>query len=429
MTEIGNAQSFGAQDRDGGAVKDAGGAAAGNGVTGSTGEIGGGAGSAGAGVRNVSADSAAAVTDFGLRLLQKSCDSGEGNVLLSPLSLVCALAMTANGARGETCRQMEEVFGLSVPELNQYLSTYRETLPAGEKYKLSMADAIWFRDTEGFSVSQEFLQANVDYFGAGLYKAPFDESTREEINRFVEEKTDGMVKEILDQIERDAVMYLVNALAFDGEWQTIYKEDQVRDGIFTREDGTAQTVELMHSTENQYLESEQAKGFLKYYADGKYAFAALLPREGVKVSELLESLTGEALHKLLEEPVKVKVNAAVPKFESGYGSEMSLLLQEMGMRDAFDKDRADFSGMSASAERNLYIGRVLHKTFIAVDEKGTKAGAATVVEMREEGAAIEPEEVRTVYLDRPFVYLIIDCEEKLPVFLGTMTDAGQHPAQ
>ena len=388
-----------------------------------------------------SGDGHLAVMDFGVRMLQESIrqEGAENskNVLVSPLSVISVLAMTANGAKGETLEQMEDVFGMSVSGLNAYLSAYMQALPEGEKYKLSMANAVWFKDCGQFAVKQDFLRANRDYYGAGLYKAPFDNTTLNEINGWVEDNTDGMIKEILNEISPDSLMYLVNALAFDAEWETIYKENQVWDGRFTREDGTVQQVKMMHSAEYGYLETEQAEGFLKYYADRKYAFAALLPREGVTVAALADSLTGEKLNEALHNPVDVKVNAAIPKFESGYGVLLNQMLQNMGMENAFDAYRADFSGIGSydgpisdegvsifDGPKALYISQILHKTFIAVNERGTRAGAASVVVM-DAGAAPPQQEVKTVYLDRPFVYMIVDCDSNLPIFIGVVTDIGK----
>lgn len=176
---------------------------------------------------------------------------------------------------------------------------------------------------------------------------------------------------------------------------------------------------MMYSEENQYLEDEHAAGFLKYYADRKYAYAALLPKEGMSVAEFVATLDGEKLRNILANPTQLQVNAAIPKYENEYSAELSDILQEMGMADAFDMARADFSGIGSSSEGNLYISRVLHKTFIAVDERGTKAGAATAVEMKRESAVME-DYIRTVYLDRPFLYMIVDCEQNLPIFMGTV---------
>ena len=165
----------------------------------------------------------AAVTDFAIRLFKESMEDGE-NTLISPLSVLVALSMTANGADNETLSQMEAVLGMPIDQLNTWISTYMANLPEEEKYKLSLANSIWFKDDPSFVVNEEFLQTNADYYGAGIYKAPFDDSTLKEINTWVEDNTDGMIKDILDQIPEDAVMYLVNALAFDAEWQNIYNE-------------------------------------------------------------------------------------------------------------------------------------------------------------------------------------------------------------
>lgn len=356
---------------------------------------------------------AIAATDFAVRLFQKGAKPGE-NTLLSPISVLYALSMTANGAKGETRTQMENVLGKSVPELNSYLHAYMKSLPESEKYKLKIANAIWFMD--GFAVNQDFLKTNADYYGADIYQAPFDDSTLKDINNWVENKTDGMIKDILDGINPDSVMYLVNALAFDAEWQRIYEEDQIRNGTFTKENGEKQNIELMYSTERQYLKDERASGFIKYYADSKYAFVALLPDEGVTVDEYVASMSGEKLAAMLSAPQDIKVHAAIPKFESDYNTGMSKVLSDMGMPDAFGP-AADFTGLGAG---HLYISRVIHKTHIAVDERGTKAGAATVVEMSYNSAAVD--DVEEVILDRPFVYMLIDCEAKLPLFIGTMTE-------
>lgn len=377
----------------------------------------GGTGNSGS---DITIDESAVMTDFAVRLFQHSLHEKE-NTLISPMSVLYALAMTANGARGETLAQMEEVFGAKVEDLNDSLSAYISELPTDEDYKLAIANSVWFKDDDKFTVEQDFLRVNEDYYGAGVYEAAFDGSALKDINQWVNENTDGMIEEILDKIPEEAVMYLVNAIAFDAKWQTAYEEYQVREGSFTREDKTTEDTELMYSTENQYLQDDKAQGFLKYYKDGKYAFAALLPNEGVTVSEYVETLTGEKLADILENAEQLQVNAAIPKFESEYGVEMSELLKEMGMTDAFDEEKADFSGLGTYENANLSISRVLHKTFISVDESGTKAGAATAVEVVRETAMEMPlEEIKTVYLDRPFVYMLIDCKTNQPIFMGTV---------
>jgi len=178
----------------------------------------------------------------------------------------------------------------------------------------------------------------------------------------------------------------------------------------------------MYSVENQYLEDENGKGFVKYYKDGKYAFVALLPDEDITVSEYIASLNGEKLQNLLAKSKSVKVYTSIPKFETEYDVELSDVLKVMGMEDAFDEDKADFAGMGTCKEGNVYINRVLHKTFISVDEKGTKAGAATAVEMTTDGVAAQDDNRKEVYLDRPFVYMLVDCENQIPFFMGTVME-------
>ena len=363
----------------------------------------------------------AALTDFAVRLFKASEKSGK-NTLISPLSVVSALAMTANGAEDSTLAQMEQVLGLPGDQLNTYLYSYMHALPQSEKARLSLANSIWFTADDSFTVDRDFLQKNADYYAADLYKAPFNKATVADINEWVKNKTDGMIPEIIDDLSTDAVMCLVNALAFEAEWFKPYEENQVHDGIFTREDGVVQNVEFMHSDEYYYLEDENATGFIKHYSNPKYAFVALLPNAGVSVSDYVASLNGEALRAMLSSAQETKVVAALPKFETEYSTDMSAILEDMGMQDAFNVEKADFSSLGRSTKGNIFINRVVHKTFISVAEQGTKAGAATAVIM-DAGSAIVPKP-KTVTLDRPFVYMLIDLENNVPFFLGTMMDVN-----
>lgn len=365
---------------------------------------------------------AAGMLSFFLELSRRS--AGEGNMLVSPLSVLAALAMTANGAKGETLAQMEAVLGMETEQLNSWMHSYLESLPDSKESALKLANSIWFTDDESFTPVESFLQTNADYYGAGIYQAPFDNTTLAAINNWVSAHTGGMIQNILNEIPEDAVMYLVNALAFEALWPAAYEEHQVREDIFTMADGTERTVQLMHSEEAAYLEDDWATGFIKYYKGGGYAFAALLPNEGITTQEYLNKITGEGLYETLSEPEEVTVFAAIPKFEMAYSVEMSGILKAMGMEDAFYGGSADFSGLGSSTAGNIYISRVLHKTAITVAEQGTRAGAATAVEMRAEGAMEVPEH-KTVTLDRPFVYMLIDCENDLPFFIGTLEDPAQ----
>lgn len=366
----------------------------------------------------------AAVTDFAIRLFQ-NCEENGKNTLISPLSVLCALAMTANGAQNETLEQMESVLGMPVADLNQYLHSYMENLPRSEDYKLSLANSIWFQDHKDFTVNADFLALVEEQYAADIYKVPFDEVTCRDINNWVNEKTDEMIPQIIDQISPDAVMYLINALAFDAKWESEYNEHAVKPGQFTTEDGEKQDVEFMYNSEHAYLEDKKATGFMKYYKGGKYAFVAMLPNEGVTVSEYIASLDGESLHKLLANPKDETVYTSIPKFETEYEVQMAQTLKTMGMPKAFDLEKAEFAGLGSSAKGNIYISQVLHKTYISVAEQGTKAGAATVVVVYGEAASPNFEKPKEVHLDRPFVYMLVDCENNIPFFIGTVMDPAQ----
>ena len=356
------------------------------------------------------------VTDFAVRLFQKSLEE-EKNTLISPISVLMALGMTANGARENTLAQMEEAFGLSQTEVNEYLWYYTNAL-SKENVKYNISNSIWMRDAEFLHVKEDFLKKNFQYYNADVYKAPFDNTTLKDVNHWIENKTDGLVKDVLDQIPEEAIMYLINALVFEAEWAQTYEETEVRDKTFTTEDGKKQNVELMYSIENQFLENEDVTGFIKYYKNQKYAFVALLPKEGKTLQQCVEGMSGESLRKLLENPTQIAVDAALPAFKTEYKIFLNDVLVEMGMSDAFSSGAANFLDLGTSDRGNIYIGRVIHKTFIEVSPKGTKAGAATVVEMHDECAPWY-EEMKTVHLDRPFIYMLIDCENNQPFFMGS----------
>lgn len=183
---------------------------------------------------------------------------------------------------------------------------------------------------------------------------------------------------------------------------------------------------MMYGTERAYLEDEQACGFIKYYEGRKYAFVGLLPNEDVPLADYVAGLSGDKLLALLANQRAVKVETAIPEFSCDYSLQMNAMLQAFGVRDAFDSELADFSGIGNYDGYPLYISQVLQKCHIEVDAQGTKAAAVTVVEVKATSSYVPPEEVKYVYLDRPFVYLLLDCERgNLPLFVGVVADINE----
>ncbi len=365
------------------------------------------------------------ITRFGVPLLQnalKKANEGE-NVLVSPMSAWTVLCMVEGGADGETKKQMQEVLEVTEGDYLTYAKKFTFLLPEQDGCKVHMANGIWYKNVPYLHVQEDFLEYNKTFFDAAAYKAPFNESTLKNINDWVEKNTDGMIPEILKEIKEEDVIYLVNALSFDAKWSRIYNETQIAKDIFTTENGTEKVVTVMNCEENVYLEDENTTGFMKYYGAGQYAFVALLPKEGMTVAEYVESLTAEGLRDLLQNKTDTKVSTMLPKFSVNYDFNMNEILKQMGMTDAFSDTDADFSKMATSDAGNIYISSVDQKCFIAVDESGTKAGAATAVAMANKAMALEKPKV--VLLNRPFVYLIVECDNYEPLFMGTIMTIEQ----
>ena len=352
-----------------------------------------------------------------IELFKKTHDSKE-NSLISPLSITIALAMTTNGADNETLRQMQTTLGkdISIEDLNEYLYTYIKNLPSTDKAKFHLANSIWFKDADSFNVNEQFLQTNADYYQAQLYKEPFNNETVNKINQWVKENTLGMIDKIINELSSDAVMVLLNALAFEADWERPYDLEQVFDGPFTNINGKEITVDMMHSKESSYLEDENTIGFIKPYVGGTYSFVALLPCADIDIETYISELTADKIQKLLDNPQTTSVIATLPKFSYSFETSMNEILEGMGITEAFSPDKADFSKLS---DNKTYISEVIHKTFIQVDELGTKAGAVTSVTMNTTAAPIED---KIVTLDRPFIYMIIDQDTNLPIFIGTVLD-------
>ena len=358
---------------------------------------------------------------FSLELFKRTIKEDK-NVLISPYSVSMALGMTANGADSKTKEDMEKALGgLEISELNKYLKTWRTGQPNKDNLKIHTANSIWIRNNEELIRPQPtFIQDTVNYYGADIFKAAFDQSTVNDINDWTKENTDGMIPKIIKELDPNDMMALVNAVTFEAKWEKQYNEYLVHPRKFTAYDGKSKEVDMLYSKENYYIEDKGAVGVLKPYEGGRYAFAAILPEEGTSVTEYVEGLTAERLKKMISERFMVDVDTVIPKFKYDSDSDLNDVLSDMGMSSAF-LDNADFSKMVTPDSIPLHISSVKHKTHIELDEAGTKAAAATVVVMA--GNSAEPiMERKEVVLDRPFMYAIVDIKNDLPLFIGTVME-------
>ena len=370
--------------------------------------------------------------DFAVRLLQGTYPTiQQTNVLVSPLSALFALALAGAGAAGDTLSQLGTATGMDIDSLATYLGAcvrrisgedLYDTQQKGDALALKCANSIWLRSSDDLSVSEDYLAACKDSFDAQAFSAPFDPTTAEDINSWVSSKTDGMIDQLVDRIAADDQLFLINALAFDDVWQEPYEESDVQGDTFATEKGDEQSVRMMHSHETAYLENSLAEGFLKPYKNYNFAFVALLPKQGVQLADLVASLDGTSLLDMITNPVpNIEVSAGLPKFSLDYQTTLNDQLVAMGVRDAFDANLANFSRMATLKDGNLAISAVLQKTFIDVNEAGTKAAAVTAIGEAGSTAMPDEPEVREVILDRPFVYFIIDNMTLTPLFAGVLT--------
>lgn len=351
----------------------------------------------------------------------------DSNVLVSPVSVALAFGMAEGGAKGNTLKQIEDVIGggMTVDEMSPLLYDLSGRMENTSDVDWNVANSIWFKDDGAWEIIPDFASKASSWYDAQIWKAPFDDSTLNDINGWVNSETRGMIPGILDRINEDSRMYIINALAFDAEWLDKYEDSQIcEDYDFTNADGSISTVTALHSNESRYFELNGGVGFLRDYKGGQYSFMGLLPETGTDLDDYIKELadSNADISDAIRNWKYGNVIVEIPEFSNDYDVEMSGILQDMGMTDAFDQSAADFTGMLSPKSDDPYkisINAVLHKTHIEVDRKGTRAAAVTAIEVAE-GCDEDVEPVQFIYviLDRPFIYGIIDNETGLPVFLG-----------
>ena len=359
-----------------------------------------------------------AYSEFIFALMKHCAENANGeNVLISADSVLFALEMAAAGADGETLNQMMSTLvpGADNATAFQYAVNRMNSL---QNDSLKIANSVWLNEAKSQVVYDDYLDYVQHHFDATISVIPFGGSAADMINGWVDEKTEGRIKELIKELSPNDLMVLINAITFDGKWNEPYSEEQVVNEVFTAGNGQTKTTPFLSSSESVYFNNGEAVGFLKAYEDGKYAFLTILPNDAsVDINEFIANMSAEDYWEFWNSrEVACRVQAMMPEFKSEYAMELQGALSDMGMKDAFDEDNADFSNMSST---EVFISKVIHKTYIEVDRAGTKAAAATAVIMTE-SACEDPGPVYRVVCDRPYAYAIIDQATGLPVFLGTV---------
>jgi serpin B len=353
----------------------------------------------------------------------------EGNLFLSPYSISVALAMTYAGARGETERQMAGTLHYTLPQEQLHpafnaldLQLIPPRAQDGPAFQLSIANSLWGQ--EGFPFLPTFLDTIALNYGAGMRLVDYipddkREEARQAINQWVSEETQGKIEELIEEdiLNEYTRLVLANAIYFQAEWEQPFNPNSGQ-GEFRLPSGETITVTMMsRRAQTRVAKGEGYQAVELPYKGERISMLVLLPDEGA-FEAIERSLSSEQLQAIVAGLQRTDLKLYLPRFSYDTTLELPETLQAMGMVDAFDRAEADFGGLydRSKEPRNLYISHVVHKAFVAVDEKGTEAAAATGVVMEIESLSLE------VRVDRPFIFVIHDSQTGTILFVGRVVD-------
>jgi serpin B len=333
------------------------------------------------------------------------------NSFCSPLSAKLALAVVNEGAVGETRQQLSDVLG-AIPDSDAIMKA------ANEDTQLRIANRIWVK--KDYKLTREFAAkaTPVDFGNAG--------KASREINDWVEEETAKKIKDLVPAtaITADTRMIVTNAVYLKAKWAEPFKHEATRDADFHVDEATKKSVPTMDQVSHfDYAENRDYQFVRLPYRGGELSMEILLPKKAKRFAALEKGISAKAVDALAGKTKRRKVSLELPKFKVEQTIELAPPLKAMGIVAAFDSRRADFSGISGN--RELFIGRVIQKTFVQVDEEGTEAAAATAVMMMATAAMPRPEEIVPFHADHPFFFLIRHEKTKAVLFMGRVADPSR----
>ncbi len=349
-------------------------------------------------------------------------EEDEKNIMISPLSIAIALAMTYNGADGETKEAMENTLhlqGLSTGDINKsYQSLLDALLSVDPKVIMEIANSIWYRDD--FYVEEDFLNINKTYYDAEVAKLNFsDPASVDIINRWVSDKTHDKIDKIIEQIDPLDVMFLINAMYFKGTWKYEFDENDTHEAPFYNEHGNflGDVEMMMIEGDFNYYSNDLFHAVELPYGQGNYSMIVMLPQSGVSIDSLVSNMNNDKwktwMEGFYERP---DFDVYLPKFKFEFEKELKEILSQLGMEIAFDPNgSADFSKINPDVY--LYISSVKHKTFIEVNEEGTEAAAVTSVSVT---TSIGPS--NEFKADHPFVFVIKEKFTRAIMFMGKVAE-------
>ncbi len=360
---------------------------------------------------------------FGLKLFKEiNSEETNSNVFISPLSISMALGMTYNGAKEETEEAMRTTleFGdLSMGEINESYKSLIELLRGLDSdVEFNIANSIWYRDD--FTFEQDFFERCRDYFDARVSGLDFsqNEAAKDTMDNWVDENTNGKIEHIVDYVDSIYdVMFLINAIYFKGTWTYQFDEKDTKDDIFYLPGGSTKECKMMSIEEEfEYFEDSILQAIDIPYGIGNYSMTVILPKEGEDIDLLIAVLTQNQWDEWMSDFSENTLTLFLPKLKLEYeiNDTLKKALANLGMGIAFDPEQADFTGMYEPGE--IYIDRIIHKTFLKVNEEGTEAAAATVVGVGATSVGL------TMYVNRPFLFAIRENYSGTILFIGKIVE-------
>lgn len=349
------------------------------------------------------------------------------NVFISPLSLSMALGMTLNGAVGETRTGIEKTLDMSGMKLQAINKSYQSLIKLlvnlDPKVKINIANSIWGR--KGFSINPAFKDTLQTYFNAQANTLDFgDPAAPGVINDWVSDQTNGRIEKIIEgPIPKDLVLYLINATYFKGHWLYKFNADNTKPEPFHLQDGSTVQVDMMHRKGRLVTyTSDEVKMAQLAYGDSLYQMTILMPANpDTPIDQFVQqSLTASNMARWTDGLRTARdVELALPKYKSSYKKALNDILKAMGMNEAFNRNKADFSKINA--QKQLYISKVKQKANITVNEKGSEAAAVTSVGV----SKLTSTRPQSFKVNRPFVYMIRERISGTILFMGVMQNPGE----
>lgn len=342
------------------------------------------------------------------------------NFMISPLSLSMALAMTWNGADGETKAVMQKVLkldGYTDQEVNEYYEKLREALlKTDPSTKLAIANSIW--TNKNIKIKDDFIRLNNEYFNSTVESVDFSDANSVKLmNKWAADNTNNLITHVLDKTNPNALMYLMNALYFKGIWTSEFNSRNTSSKPFYSEDGQTKNVDMMHQKSSfNYNENQTMQIVELPYGNQAFSMIVLLPKEGNKLADVTQELqNSNSWGNLVSGLRSTQVDLYLPKFKTEYSRVLNDVLEKMGMGIAFEPGAADFSRMT---DADAFISFVEQFTYINTDEVGTEAAAVTVVGI--ELTSYQPDRTATFNANRPFIYIIRENSTGSILFMGAV---------